>query len=94
VEVTHVETTHGPVAVGGHTITLVARTSAVTVGSGPSGVIGSRTRPRHVEILDADGGRVTVRVRDYQRIATIVIASAAAVGVTTSLFNRLVRSAS
>jgi hypothetical protein len=93
VEVTHVETTHGPVAVGGQTITLVARTSAVTVGSRPSGVIGSRTRPRHVEILDSEGGRVTVRVRDYQRIATIAIAGLAAIGVATSLLGSLTRSA-
>jgi hypothetical protein len=94
VEVTHVETTHGPVAVGGRTITLVARTSAVALGSGPSGVLGSRTRPRHVEILDAEGGRVTVRVRDYHRIATIAIAGLAAAGVARSLLSTLGRSAS
>jgi hypothetical protein len=91
---TRVETTTGPVAVGGRTITLVARTSAVSVGSGPGGLLGSRTRPRHVEILDPHGERLTVPVRDYHRYATLAIAGIAAVGVGASLLAKSVRGAS
>jgi hypothetical protein len=69
----HFETTTGPVAVGGRTITLVARTSRRSIGSWFS----ERARPTHIEILDGDGRRHVVPVRDYQRLATALIAAVA-----------------
>ena len=75
----HVETTTGPVAVGGRTINLVARTTRDHASARDPGTC-SRTwsRPVHVEILDADGRREIVKVRDYQRLAMTAIAGAAA----------------
>ncbi len=68
----HVETTTGPVAVGGRTINLVARTTSFTLGSSPR-ALGTWSRPVHVEILDADGRRQIVPVRDYQLVAGIAL---------------------
>ena len=48
------ETTTGPVAFGGRTITLVARTTALHVGD-TSGALHLRARPVHVEVLDGEG---------------------------------------
>jgi len=75
----HVETTTGPVAVGGRTINLVARTRAITAGHAPGRVLAAWSRPLHVEVLDADGRREIVKVRDYHRLAMTAIAGAAAV---------------
>ena len=72
-----VETTTGPVAVGGRTINLVARTRAITLGSDPERVVAAWSRPVHVEVLDADGRCEIVKVRDYQLVATAVVACAA-----------------
>jgi hypothetical protein len=74
VGIAHIETTTGPVAVGGRTITLVARTSRRSIGS----LFSERVRPTHIEILDRDGRRRVVHVRDYQRLATAVVAGVAA----------------
>ena len=68
----HVETTSGPVAVGGRTINLVARTTSFTVGTAQR-ELGTWSRPVHVEILDADGRRQIVPVRDYQLVAGIAL---------------------
>jgi hypothetical protein len=70
------EATAGPVAVDGRTITLVARTRAIHLGRGGSGALGLRAHPSHVEILDADGRRQVVRIRDIESGAIIAIALA------------------
>jgi uncharacterized 2Fe-2S/4Fe-4S cluster protein (DUF4445 family) len=73
------ETTIGPVAVGGRTITLVARTTAIHLGGDGRGALHVRSRPMHVEVLDEDGRRHVVRVRDIQQtlIAGIAIGGVA-----------------
>ena len=73
------ETTVGPMAFGGRTITLVARTTALHLGSDARGALHIRSRPAHVEVLDADGQRHVVRIRDVEHtlIAAIAIAGAA-----------------
>ncbi len=70
------ETTVGPVAVDGRTITLVARTSGVRVRGGPLAALGVRARPTHVEVLDEQGRRQVVRIRDVEAglICGIVVA--------------------
>ncbi len=68
------ESTVGPVAVDGRTITLVARTRVVRLGRRGSGALGLRACPTHVEILDADGRRQVVRIRDIESGAIIAIA--------------------
>jgi hypothetical protein len=72
------ESTAGPVAVGGRTITLVARTSVLRVGLGPIGALYAYARPAHVEVLDEHGRREVVRIRDIERtmIAAILLAGA------------------
>jgi hypothetical protein len=60
------ETTIGPVAVDGQTITLVARTRSFRLGGRGFGALGMRARPTHVEILDADGRHHVVRIRDFE----------------------------
>jgi len=71
------ETTVGPVAVDGRTITLVARTRAVRVGNGNYGAVHVRARPTHVEVLDEDGRRSVVRIRDVESwlLTTVAMAS-------------------
>ncbi len=73
------ESTTGPLAVGGRTITLVARTTALHVGGDDRGGLHVRSRPAHVEILDEDGQRHVVHIRDveYTLIAAIAIGGAA-----------------
>ena len=73
------ETTIGPLALGGRTITLVARTTALHLGNDERGALHIRSRPAHVEVLDEDGRRHVVRIRDVEQalIAVIAIASAA-----------------
>ncbi|MDQ1462897.1 MAG: hypothetical protein QOI08_4381 [Actinomycetota bacterium] len=73
------ETTIGPLALGGRTITLVARTTALHLGNDERGALHIRSRPAHVEVLDEDGRRHVVRIRDIERalIAAIVIGGAA-----------------
>jgi hypothetical protein len=75
----HVEATTGPVAVGGRTISLVARTSTLTLGRSARAVA-VWSRPRHVEILDRDGRRDIVPVRDYHLVAGVALAVAATIG--------------
>ena len=76
------ESTTGPVAVGGRTITLVARTHAVEIARPGLGLFAVRSRPAHVEVLDDAGNRRTVPVRDVQRILTTAIM----VGTVACLF--------
>jgi hypothetical protein len=78
------ETTIGPVAVDGRTITLVARTHALHLGARGRGALHVRARPAHVEVLDGQGRREVVRIHDVERslIAVIGVAGAvAAIGV-------------
>lgn len=84
------ETTIGPVAVDGRTITLVARTSGVHVGGGPLAALGVRARPTHVEVLDAHGRRQVVRIRDVE---TTLIAAIVAVGTVGALMARVFKKA-
>lgn len=65
------ETTLGPVAVDGRTITLVATTRALNIGSRNGAAVHVLSRPSHVEVLDEDGRRHVVRVHDIQRVAMI-----------------------
>jgi len=68
------DSTIGPLAFGGHTITLAARTTAVHVGGDARGALFVRARPAHVEVLDEDGRRQVVRVRDIEQTLMIAIA--------------------
>ena len=73
------ETTIGPVAYGGRTITLVARTTAVHLGGDARGALHVRSRPVHVEVLDEHGRRHVVPIRNVERslIAAIAIGGVA-----------------
>jgi hypothetical protein len=73
------ETTIGPVAFGGRTITLVARTTAVHIGE-TRGALHVRSRPAHVEVLDADGQRQVVHIRDVEQTLIAAIAIGGLVG--------------
>jgi hypothetical protein len=74
------ETTVGPLALGGRTLTLVARTTALHLGGDGRGALHIRSRPAHVEILDPDGHRHIVRIRDVERTLITAIAVAGALG--------------
>ena len=65
------ETTLGPVAVDGRTITLVATTRSLHIGGRNGGAVHVWSRPSHIEVLDEDGRRHVVRVHDIQRVAMI-----------------------
>jgi len=77
------ETTYGPVAVDGRTLTLVARTHRWR---------GRHvwTRPTHLEVLDEDGKREVVRIRDTE-YALIGAAAAALTAVVVWHATRAVR---
>jgi hypothetical protein len=87
------ETTIGPVAFGGRTITLVARTTAIHLGGDARGALHVRSRPVHVEVLDEDGQRHVVRVRDIEQtlIAAIAIGGVAGSYALRSLRKSLER---
>jgi hypothetical protein len=72
------ETTFGPVAVGGRTITLVAKTRVFRFGTGERGALHVRARPAHVEVLDESGRREVVHIRDVEGMlmSAIVLAGA------------------
>jgi hypothetical protein len=74
------ETTIGPLALGGRTITLVARTTALHLGTDERGALHIRSRPAHVEVLDEDGRRHVVRIRDVEHALIAAIAIGAAAG--------------
>jgi hypothetical protein len=73
------ETTVGPVAVDGRTITMVARTRALHLGGAGRGALHVRARPVHVEVLDGDGRREVVRIHDLERALMAAIGVAGAV---------------
>lgn len=68
------ESTIGPVAFGGRTIMLVARTTAVHIGRDAFSAVHVRSRPVHVEVLDEHGQRQVVPVRDVERALIAAIA--------------------
>ncbi|MGQ0826353.1 MAG: hypothetical protein ACT4OX_15200 [Actinomycetota bacterium] len=76
-----IEATTGPVAVEGRTLTLVSRARALRVGGRHAAVFRVEARPSHVEVLNGDGTRDVVAIRDVQRTVTraIVLGTAAAV---------------
>jgi hypothetical protein len=74
------ESTTGPVAFGGRTIMLVARTTAVHLGRDASNAVHVRSRPLHVEVLDEHGQRQVVPVRDPERALIAAIAIGGIVG--------------
>jgi hypothetical protein len=76
------ETTIGPVAFGGRTITLVARTTAVHIGGDARGALHLRSRPLFVEVLDEHGRRDVVPIRDVER----ALIAAIAIGVVASTY--------
>jgi hypothetical protein len=83
------ESSVGPLALDGRTITLVARTTAVNVGR-PWGALHVRARPVHVEVLDGEGHRQVVRVHDVEQTLVVAITLAglvAAIGLR-SIRNR------
>jgi hypothetical protein len=83
------ESTIGPVAVDGRTLTLVARTRAVRVGNGTWGGLHMRARPDHVEVLDSEGRHQVVRIPDVEGMLITAIALATAGCVLgLRLFNR------
>jgi hypothetical protein len=91
------ESTTGPVAFGGRTIMLVARTTTVQIGSDALRAVHIRSRPLHVEVLDEHGQRQVVPVRDLERalvaaIAIVGIAGACARRARGSRANRRRRS--
>jgi hypothetical protein len=87
----HFETSAGPVAVGGRTISLVARTRALRVGAPGATLFHVRARPSHVEVLEGDGRRHVVAVRDVQRIITAAIVAGAAAYVVGAQMTRRAR---
>ena len=82
------ETTVGPLAFGGRTITLVARTTAVHLGGDARGALRVRSRPAHVEVLDEDGQRHVVQIRNVEQT---LIAAIAIAGIATSWALRFAR---
>jgi hypothetical protein len=83
-----VETTVGPLAFDGRTITLVASTRAMHLGDDGRGALHVRSRPRHVEVLDEDGRRQIVAVRDVERMLVAAICIA---GIVTAFAVRTIR---
>jgi hypothetical protein len=79
-----IETAVGPVAVGGRTLTFVARATAVRMGDGSRGALHLRARPLYVEVLDERGERRIVRVHDTERtvVASVLLGALA----TTALW--------
>ncbi|HVJ98619.1 MAG TPA: hypothetical protein VNC41_17455 [Acidimicrobiia bacterium] len=84
------ETTVGPVAINGRTLTLVARTRAVHIGSDDHGALHVQARPDHVEVLDADGRREIVRIRNVETplLIAIAISGLACASVVRALVRR------
>ena len=91
VAVTRGETTFGPVGVDGRTLTLVARTCEWRRGRGPDErAVRVWTRPTHLEMLDEEGRREVVRIRDteFALIGAAAVAAALAVWRTTRVVRR------
>ncbi len=72
----NIETTTGPVALDGRTITLAARTRVVRLGGRHGAALHVRSRPVHVEVLDEHGNREVVRIRDVHGVIVKAIGAA------------------
>ena len=86
------ETTLGPLAFGGRTITLVARTTALHVGDDGRGALHIRSHPVHVEVLDGEGRREVVHIRDTEHTLMVAILIATLVGTSVLRIARTRRS--
>jgi hypothetical protein len=71
------ETTTGPVVVDGRTLALVAKNRVVSVDGPRGSLFHVRSRPAHVEVLDAEGRREVIEIRDVQRFVIATIAATA-----------------
>lgn len=80
------ESTAGPVAIDGRTLTLVARTRTVRLGRRPGLALGGWARPTRIEVLDEDGRHRVVRIHDVERMLTAAIALTGALTGATSVF--------
>ena len=78
------DSTVGPVAIEGRTITLVSRAHAVRVGRDPGRAVQVRSRPRYVEVLHHDGRREVVRIHDVERALIAAIAFGAIAAACTA----------
>ena len=88
-ELQRAETSVGPVAIDGRTITFVARTRAIRFGHGDrAGAVHVRARPTHVEVLNQDGRHEVVRIHDVERAVMTAIAVG---GLTCALAVRALR---
>jgi hypothetical protein len=83
-----VDTTIGPTAFDGRTITLVARTRALHVGDDARGALHVRSRPRYVEVLDEDGHRRVLAVHDVE---CMLLAAITIGGIATACLARMMR---
>jgi hypothetical protein len=72
------ETTIGPVAVDGRTITLVAKTRTVHWRGRTGNALHVWARPAHVEVLDEEGRREVVRIHDVERAVMMAVVLGAA----------------
>ena len=90
VDVQRGSTTVGPVAVNGRTLTLVARTRGVHIGNDAHGALHVQARPTHVEVLDQDGRREIVRIRNLETpiLLAIAIGGIACAGLARALARR------
>jgi hypothetical protein len=90
VDVQRGETTVGPVAINGRTLTLVARTRAVHIGNDAHGALHVQARPDHVEVLDGDGRREIVRIRNVETplLVAIAVGGVACASVVRALVRR------
>jgi len=75
------ESTTGPVVVDGRTIALVAKTRALSLGRTSGSLFHVRSRPAHVEVLDGDGRRRVLPIRDVQRLVMSAIVAVTVAGV-------------
>jgi hypothetical protein len=82
------ESTVGPLAFGGQTITLVSRTTAVHVGNDERGAVRVRSRPAHVEVLDEHGQRHVVHIRNVEQTLVAAIAIGGIAGAWIVRFTR------
>ena len=80
------ESVIGPLAVGGATVSLTARTTVRHMLAPNGGVFHVRARPTTIEMLDADGQRSIARVHDLQ---TLVQTALAGVALAAGIAHRL-----
>ena len=82
------ETSSAPLATHGRTITLVARTRAMRVGTRSGSALHVRARPSHVEVLDEQGRHEVVPIRDIEGRLLVAIVVAGIVGAVVTRARR------